>query len=147
MDYQVCALTCREFSKEYSQNMKIIKRWLIIVRLLASKYGMCTQVAKINTFYIKNRTGVPLCAAKKKNLHAHGCMCIYTFHCRTREFLVPLALRGGMGVSGSQLRVVKLAGSEGFPCKQLYTAWTLQVQMYTISPINWRNIEGHKWIP
>lgn len=53
---------------------------------------------------------------------------VQTFHCRTRQFLVPLALRGGIGVSGSQLRVVKLAGSEGFPCKQLYMAWTLEVQ-------------------
>lgn len=50
---------------------------------------------------------------------------LHTFHCRTRLLLVPLALRGGLGVSGSQLRVVKLTGSEGTPCKQLHMAWTL----------------------
>lgn len=66
----------------------------------------------------------------KRFVHARACVC--TFHCKTRQFLVPLALRGGMGVSGSQLRVVKLVGSERFPCKQLYMAWTLKVKTYKI---------------
>lgn len=49
-----------------------------------------------------------------------------TFHCRVRALLVPLLFLGGLGVSGSQLRVVKLTGSETLPCKLLYMAWTLE---------------------
>lgn len=56
----------------------------------------------------------------------------HTFHCRTRLLLVPLALRGGLGVSGSQVRVVKLTGSEGTPCKQLHIAWTLNTHTHTL---------------
>lgn len=32
---------------------------------------------------------------------------------------------GGLGGSGSQLKVVKLTASDGFPCKPLHIAWTL----------------------
>lgn len=41
-------------------------------------------------------------------------------------FLVPLAFLGGLGGSGSQLKVVKLTASDGLPCKQLQMAWTLK---------------------
>lgn len=49
-----------------------------------------------------------------------------TFHWRVREFLVRLVILGGFGISGSQLIVVKLSASEGFPFMQLLSAWTLE---------------------
>lgn len=49
-----------------------------------------------------------------------------TFHWSTSVFLVPLAFLGVLGGSGSQLKVVKLTASDGFPCKRLHMAWTLR---------------------
>lgn len=49
-----------------------------------------------------------------------------TFHCKVSEFLVRLAILGGLGMSGSQLKVVKVSASEGVPFIELYPAWTLQ---------------------
>lgn len=51
---------------------------------------------------------------------------VFTFHWSTSVFLVPLAFLGGLGGSGSQLKVVKLTDSDGLPCKQLHMAWTLK---------------------
>lgn len=50
---------------------------------------------------------------------------ILTFHCKVSEFLVRLAILGGLGMSGSQLKVVKLSVSEAVPFIELYSAWTL----------------------
>lgn len=50
----------------------------------------------------------------------------FTFHWSTSVFLVPLAFLGGLGGSGSQLKVVKLTASDGLPSKQLHMAWTLR---------------------
>lgn len=51
---------------------------------------------------------------------------VFTFHWSMSVFLVPLAFLGGLGGSGSQLKVVKLTASDGLPCKQLHMAWTLR---------------------
>ena len=48
-----------------------------------------------------------------------------TFHCKVSEFLVRLAILGGLGMSGSQLKVVKVSAAEGVPFIELYSAWTL----------------------
>lgn len=45
------------------------------------------------------------------------------------EFLVRLAILGELGVSGSQLKVVKLSASEGIPLIELDSACTLWDQV------------------
>lgn len=60
------------------------------------------------------------------DLHCPDLPPVFTFHWSTSVFLVPLAFLGGLGGSGSQLKVVKLTDSDGLPCKQLHMAWTLK---------------------
>lgn len=51
---------------------------------------------------------------------------LLTFHCKVSELLLLCASFGGKGLSGAQLWVVKLTGSEQDPFTELYIAYTLK---------------------
>lgn len=76
----------------------------------------CLSFQLFPTFMLTVSTFAPLCLNQV----------FPTFHCKVKELLVLCEALGGKGLSGAELWVVKLTGSEQDPLTELYVAYTLE---------------------